>query len=653
MDEYNEELINTKSVFLNLDKIAVLEEDDDIMLVDLWLLHTGRNRNKMDLHNDVVEKAIPTFYNKFIVYQFDNAFMPTDVGNHNYSETDTTMNIAGIILEGTGYKWVQKNGKEYLVMVGAISKAYQPMLTRILKRRGGNLKISVEILIDKDEADTRDDEGYIVPSEIRLRGVTLLGKNIEEGIEGSHLDVTKFSLVTNSWLQEDTVKTIECKFSSLFGRTENSSLQGKEDKTLADDTIQVNNSLGARAIEEKIWSFLSQYKYRDGEWEGRKYYIEEVYPEEHYAIIHDNETDKLYKLPYKVNVDGETIDIERDKMTSLKEVIKKESYVEKDHNEHVIHNAYNLLYNAKEFGQGEEIKVDESKEAMSDKPWGEVDKTDLRNKVLDASNYKELVHKVYALVEEGWEEAPSEKLKYPIMEIKGGKAVYNKDGLASALGYAKKEDEKEVISKVEKIRDELDLDEDHDDDDKKISKNSCECDDDDDAIGGEDFSKQIASLTEELNASKLAFEELSKEHEAKCEAYAKLEEKCKVFERAEEVKEMGELIKKYSHCFTEEEREEFSKKSEEMALADFEAFIKEKVCESVAKHSRDEENHTGDKAEEDEDDLEEGKERKLKEEVEKNIFAFAYEPLNQTFSNSRNEDKPYTIDEILEALRKC
>ena len=239
------------------------------------------------------------------------------------------------------------------------------------------------------------------------------------------------------------------------------------------------------------------------------------------------------------------------------------------------------------------------------------------------------------------------------MEIKGGKAVYNKDGLASALGYAKKEDEKEVISKVEKIRDELDLDEDHDDDDKKISKNSCECDDDDDAIGGEDFSKQIASLTEELQASKLAFEELSKEHEAKCEAYAKLEEKCKAFERAEEVKEMGELIKKYSHCFTKEEREEFSKKSEEMALADFEAFIKEKVCESVAKHSRDEENHTGDKAEEDEDDLEEGKERKLKEEVEKNIFAFAYEPLNQTFSNSRNEEKPYTIDEILEALRKC
>ena len=52
MDEYNEELINTKSVFLNLDKIAVLEEDDDIMLVDLWLLHTGRNRNKMDLKKD-------------------------------------------------------------------------------------------------------------------------------------------------------------------------------------------------------------------------------------------------------------------------------------------------------------------------------------------------------------------------------------------------------------------------------------------------------------------------------------------------------------------------------------------------------------------------------------------------------------------------
>lgn len=103
-------------------------------------------------------------------------------------------------------------------------------------------------------------------------------------------------------------------------------------------------------------------------------------------------------------------------------------------------------------------KIDKSKEAMSDKPWGEVDKTSMRNKIMEASNRKTLVKAVYALVEDGWEDAPSEHLKYPIMELKGDTFVYNRDGLASALGYAKKENETAVVSKIEKIYKSLDLD---------------------------------------------------------------------------------------------------------------------------------------------------------------------------------------------------
>lgn len=96
-------------------------------------------------------------------------------------------------------------------------------------------------------------------------------------------------------------------------------------------------------------------------------------------------------------------------------------------------------------------KIDKSKEAMSDKAWGEVDKTELRNKVMSAKNKSILVNAVYMLVEDGWEEAPSEKLKYPVMELKGDTFIYNKGGLSSALGYARKENETAVVNKVEKI----------------------------------------------------------------------------------------------------------------------------------------------------------------------------------------------------------
>lgn len=102
-------------------------------------------------------------------------------------------------------------------------------------------------------------------------------------------------------------------------------------------------------------------------------------------------------------------------------------------------------------------KIDKSKEALSDKPWGEVDKTKLRNDIMEASNKNTLVKDVYMLVEDGWEDAPSEHLKYPVMELKGDTFVYNRDGLSSALGYAKKENVSSVVSKVEKIQRKLGL----------------------------------------------------------------------------------------------------------------------------------------------------------------------------------------------------
>lgn len=103
-------------------------------------------------------------------------------------------------------------------------------------------------------------------------------------------------------------------------------------------------------------------------------------------------------------------------------------------------------------------KIDKSKEAMSDKAWGEVDKTAMRDKIMEADNKATLVKAVYMLVENGWEEAPSEHLKYPVMELKGDTFVYNRDGLASALGYAKKENETTVVNKIEKIYKKLNLD---------------------------------------------------------------------------------------------------------------------------------------------------------------------------------------------------
>ena len=142
------------------------------------------------------------------------------------------------------------------------------------------------------------------------------------------------------------------------------------------------------------------------------------------------------------------------------------------------HNLTPLKKFAKErkdnMAENKSYKVDKSKEAISEKAWGEVDKTDLRNKIMDAKNKNSLVKSVYMLVEEGWEDAPSDHLKYPVMCFEGDKLVYNRHGLASALAYARQENETAVINKIERIYKKLDINKDSQGKEEDVKMNEIE-----------------------------------------------------------------------------------------------------------------------------------------------------------------------------------
>ena len=142
------------------------------------------------------------------------------------------------------------------------------------------------------------------------------------------------------------------------------------------------------------------------------------------------------------------------------------------------HNLTPLKKFAKErkdnMAENKSYKVDKSKEAMSEKAWGDVDKTDLRNKIMDAKNKNSLVKSVYMLVEEGWEDAPSDHLKYPVMCFEGDKLVYNRHGLASALAYARQENETAVINKIERIYKKLDINKDSQGKEEDVKMNEIE-----------------------------------------------------------------------------------------------------------------------------------------------------------------------------------
>lgn len=116
-----------------------------------------------------------------------------------------------------------------------------------------------------------------------------------------------------------------------------------------------------------------------------------------------------------------------------------------------------------------EVTYKINKTELKDTPWGDVDKTAMRNKIMKAINKATLVKSVYALVEDGWQDAPSEHLKYPLMQLVGDTFYYNRYALSSALAYAKQENETSVINKVEKLYRKFNL-EDEGGDDKNMAE---------------------------------------------------------------------------------------------------------------------------------------------------------------------------------------
>ena len=176
----------------SIDYMKVLESDEDTALVELDLLHTGKNRNQYYIGRDAVERAIPTIYNKPIIYRLNNEFIPdmaTDVVEHGTVE-ERTMRIAGTIPESAPMEFVNRDGREYLRTKGVIYKIYQPSLMNILQNRNGNVKVSIEIYVTDKSEDT---DGTWIVNDFKFEGVALLGEGILEGIEGSQLNVIKFS----------------------------------------------------------------------------------------------------------------------------------------------------------------------------------------------------------------------------------------------------------------------------------------------------------------------------------------------------------------------------------------------------------------------------------------------------------------------------
>ena len=170
--------------------------------------------------------------------------------------------------------------------------------------------------------------------------------------------------------------------------------------------------------------------------------------------------------------------------------------------------------------------VNTSKDAIYEGEW---DGNKAKQDLVKEKNYKTLAPKVCLRLEPGWEDREVTKLGYPVMALYDGEWRYAAKALASAQGYAEKENETGVLKKIKAIKKKLglensdgkeetkmaekdtekvDMEEETKVDETKetemeetvVKAEDCPCDEDDkhDTEEHEDFEAKCAQLTKDI-----------------------------------------------------------------------------------------------------------------------------------------------------------
>ena len=293
-------------VSLSVDGLEVSDEvlDNHLAIIEVYVCHDGNNAHNLPIKLETIKEAQESLKNKPLVAGFDGF----DFEGHEVDEV-----LIGYFPESSNMRYVEKNGKTYLVAEAIMPKLYAKWAYEIFQRdKNKSVSMEIEVLeyeeIDKDLTEIQ---------KFIFNAVTVLGATHMPACEGASATMIKFS---------------------------------KEN-------------------------------------------AEEIY-EKH--LTSQNIKKKYFDVDIPVESDETT-------------------YMEKD------------------------IKINNDKDAaIESKSWSNPGES-LYGPLLEATNKKSLVKEAYLIVEDGYEDAPSEHLKYPHHSLKGSELVLNVKGVIAAFQRASQE----------------------------------------------------------------------------------------------------------------------------------------------------------------------------------------------------------------------
>ena len=156
--------------------------DNQLAIVEVYVCHDGNNHHNMPIDLSVIKKAKKTLKNKFLVAGFDG----DDFEGHEPDEQ-----IVGFFPESSEMKFVEKDGRTYLVAQAIMSKIYAKWAYDVFVDDEDNYRsVSMEITVLGTELQ---DDGLEHITKFVFNGVTLLGESHMPACEGSNASIIKFS----------------------------------------------------------------------------------------------------------------------------------------------------------------------------------------------------------------------------------------------------------------------------------------------------------------------------------------------------------------------------------------------------------------------------------------------------------------------------
>ena len=213
--------------------------DNQLAIVEVYVCHDGNNHHNMPIDLSVNKKTKRTLKNKFLVAGFDG----DDFEGHEPDEQ-----IVGFFPESSEMKFVEKDGRTYLVAQAIMSKIYAKWAYDVFVDDEDNYRsVSMEITVLGTEVN--DDDGLEHITKFVFNGVTLLGESHMPACEGANASIIKFSkenalkvyskrLKNSDKIKKDFVKDMELAEGLRKEESEKMDEKEKVVETVEDEEVE-------------------------------------------------------------------------------------------------------------------------------------------------------------------------------------------------------------------------------------------------------------------------------------------------------------------------------------------------------------------------------------------------------------------------------